>query len=197
MDTKGYELPDLDNIDRPEKAAETINKIYADAFGGEGDHPYLDANHPQHQDFLRAVEKLNAIKMEREDMRTDLEKGLSAALEHQEERQAAQFAEAESIMDELTATGYPRHELRDDITKYEIALLRMRLQVARGEYDRVVPELEQELHKLNAPPAHHQTLRALQDLPDSMGKSKEQLAESLLLFVQTEKRKKFGRLNVD
>jgi len=193
--SKGYELPSLDGISTPQEAGEAINRIYADAMADLG-HPWVNGNHVQHTDFLKRVAELQEIKLEGADLRSDLQIAMEAAVEKQDERQAAQFAEAEAVMDELADTGFPRHSLRQDITNYELALLRMRLQVARGEYDSVLPEIERELGRVNAPPAMHETLRALRTLPGTMGKAKEQLAETLLLFIQEEKRKKFGRLNM-
>ncbi|HLB73121.1 MAG TPA: hypothetical protein VJJ98_03800 [Sedimentisphaerales bacterium] len=194
-DSKGYDLPDVDSVATPEQAAQAINRVFADAMG-DSNHPYMNGNHPQHGDFLRTVAKLHEIRTQDADERTPLEKGLSAALDYQQEQQEARVAEAAGVMVELVERGYRDDTIPGDVTRYEVDLLRLQLAAAKGEWETVLPKLRDDLQKFQAPGAMMETLVAVQNLPGHLTDFKLQLTEQLLFWLRDAKRTKFGRLNV-
>ena len=195
METKGFELPNLESVATPEQAAQAINRVFADAMG-DSDHPYYNANHPQHGDFVRVIGGLHEIRTRNDDMRTPLERGLSAALDYQQEQQAARVKEAEKIMAKLVEQGYRDDKIPADVCRYELDLLRLQLQAAKGEWETVLPQLRGDLQKFQAPGSMMETLVAVQNLPGHLTDFKLQMTEQLLFWLRDAKRAKYGRVDI-
>ena len=195
METKGYELPNVDEGTTPERAGEMLNKLYAEGLG-DLSHPLMDGGHVQHKDFLKRMDELQTIKMSNDVMLTDLEKAMQRALDHRENQQTSRVEEAQDLMTELVERGYRDDTIPSDVTRYEVDLLRLQLQVAEKQYDEVIPKIEADLRKLGAPPAMHDTLKALRSAPGHLDSYKSQLAEGLLFWIRDQKRAKYGRVDI-
>jgi len=193
MDTKGYELPSLDGIDTPEKAGQVLNKIYAEMSNPE--HPYM-CQHPQHADFVRTIGRLHEIAGQNDSSLTQLDQAMQRALDHIDEQQGGRVEEAEGIMAQLNKFGYRDDEIPGDICRYELDLLRLQLQAAKGEWETVLPRLRDDLQKFQAPRSMMETLVAVQNLPGHLTDFKLQMTEQLLFWLRDAKRAKYGRVDI-
>jgi len=194
--TRGFELPDLQNIDTPLKASETINKIMSDAFGSEGKHPWLDGNSPQHADFVRVVGELHEIRTRDEGTLTPLEKGMQAAVDSANAAQEKRVSEGEKLMDELTDLGFDRTAVPADITRYEIRGLSQQLMVARGEWDEALRQIQDDLGKLSPPEDISKLISIIRQTPDSEKSFKDKLFSRLVFWIHKEKNRRYGRLDI-
>ena len=195
METKGYELPNVDEGTTPERAGEMLNKLYAEGLG-DLSHPLMDGGHVQHKDFLKRMDELQTIKMSNDVMLTDLEKAMQAALDGVEERQNARVEEAQKLMDELVDLGFPRTKIPGDITRYEIRGLEQQLLASKGQWDEVLPQVEEDLRKLSPPGHIAKILETIRTLPDSERDVREDLFNKVVLWIHKEKNRRFGRIDV-
>jgi len=195
MDSRGYELPSLDNISTPQEAGEAINRIYADAMSDTG-HPWVNGNHIQHRDFLKRVDELQQIKMRDDDMRSPLDQAMQKALDHGEQQQAARVEEGQKLMSELVVGGFDRAEVPMDITRYEIRGLSQQLMASRGEWDEALRQIQDDLGKLSPPEDISKLISIIRQTPDSEKSFRERLFSRLVCWIHKEKNRRYGRIDV-
>lgn len=144
-----YDLPD--DVYSPEEATAAINKLNA-AWLKDEQHPYINANHPQHQEFQDAVNKLYRVKFQDAGKLTPLQKAMSEALTEQAEQQQEMISESQEMIDELSENfGWDYFDIEtiidenDPILPCERDCLSMLLEVEKGQWDDAISRLDRSL----------------------------------------------------
>ena len=144
---QGFDLPNTKGVE-PAEAAEMLNKIMADGMYREG-HPYMNANHPQHSDFVNRVNQLNAIKFRDATEEPDIESGFQ---EQYDKMLRERISEAKGVMAQLGAEGFQVENIPDDLADCELAGLRIQLDLARHNFSDAASFLQSKLIHLPQQP---------------------------------------------
>ena len=160
---KSYDVPETGYLS-PEDAKQALSKMDADTVGDKL-HPYLNAHHPQHSEFVTARTKLHeAAAPEPEPQTTDDGEKLvrqfgdksvaamSEGLEVQKEKQTARVEEATVLMNELVKDyNFEPITIPADVPDWKIRGWRMQKSLAQKKYSEVADALRKELRLLKAP----------------------------------------------
>lgn len=181
----GYEIPPSEQVESltSEQAEQAINKVQSE-YITDNEHPYMNANHPQHESFVNYMNALYGRKSPTEQASEPVMEVQQEYLEdNQPQTQAERVGKAQEIMAQLEEHGFERVDVPETIADFEVSGLQQQLFAAQGNWPEVTIRLGADLQRLSSPSHIQKIFSAFIEAPDSDAEFKEKVANELITWV--------------
>ena len=162
IDIPGKEA--VDSMSSPEAESRHTMEMTA---GVNPTHPFSDKTHPQHNEFVDYMSRLNERSLADADLRPQAEIKTEAIMErtaeHQQQEQTIIVQSAQENMDALVELGFERADVPPDLLPYQAEGLKIQRMAAEGKYDEFVRAIDKQAqeHRTFGIPTSDDVVRAI------------------------------------